>query len=185
MRIISGKFGSRQLAGSPPPGLRPTSDKLRETIFNILGPRVEASIFLDACAGMGGIGIEAISRGAQFVHFVESSRKACDIIRKNLSTLGVQSAYQLHPVELRRALHQFERDGIAFDIAFLDPPYDREDLYTMALEIFGAGSLLRESGILMMEHSKRHELNSAAGVLRRYRLLNQGDSCLSFYRKDA
>jgi len=165
--------------------MRPTSDKLRETIFNILGPRVEDSIFLDACAGMGGIGIEAISRGAQFVHFVESSRKACDIIRKNLSTLGVQSGYQLHPVELRRALHQFEKDGIAFDIAFLDPPYDREDLYTMALEIFGAGTLLRESGILMMEHSKRHNLEPAAGVLSRYRLLNQGDSCLSFYRKDA
>ena len=185
MRIISGKFGSRQLAGTPPSGLRPTSDKLRETIFNILGPRIEDAIFLDACAGMGGIGIEAISRGAQFVHFVESSRKACEIIRKNLSTLGVQSSFRLHSVELRRALQQFENDGIAFDVAFLDPPYDREDLYTMALEFFGAGSLLKETGILMMEHSKRHDLNPAAGVLQRYRLLNQGDSCLSFYRKDA
>ena len=115
MRIISGKFGSRQLTGTPPPGLRPTSDKLRETIFNILGPRIEDAIFLDACAGMGGIGIEAISRGAQFVHFVDSSRKACEIIRKNLSTLAVQSGFQIHPVELRRALQQFEKDGTAIE----------------------------------------------------------------------
>ena len=185
MRIISGKFRSRQLKGTPPPGLRPTSDKLRETLFNILGPVVEDAVVLDACAGMGGVGIEAISRGARDVHFVDASRKACDIIRKHLSTLGVQSGHRIHPSELRPALQHFQRDGIAFDIAFLDPPYDREDLYTMALEFFGAGSLLKEDGILVMEHSKRHELGPEAGILRRYRLLNQGDSCLSFYRKDA
>jgi len=185
MRIISGKFGSRQLKGTPPPGLRPTSDKLRETLFNILGSGVEDTIVLDACAGMGGVGIEAISRGAKFVHFVDSSRKACEIIRKNLSTLGVPSGYKIHPLELQRAFQNFQRERIVFDIAFLDPPYDREDLYTMALEFFGAGSLLAESGILVMEHSKRRDLGQDAGVLRRYRLLNQGDSCLSFYRKDA
>jgi 16S rRNA (guanine(966)-N(2))-methyltransferase RsmD len=185
MRIISGQFGSRQLKGTPPPGLRPTSDKLRETLFNIFGPAIEGAVFFDACAGMGGVGIEAISRGAQFVHFVDSSRKACEIIRKYLSTLGVQSGYRVHTVELRQALQHFQRDNIAFDIAFLDPPYDREDLYTMALEFFGAGSLLKESGILVMEHSKRYDLSPAGGVLSRYRLLNQGDSCLSFYRKDA
>jgi 16S rRNA (guanine966-N2)-methyltransferase len=185
MRIISGKFGSRPLKGTPPPGLRPTSDKLRGTLFNILGLGVEGAIFLDACAGMGGVGIEAISRGVQFVHFVDSSRKACEIIRKHLSTLGVQSGHRIHPLELQRALRNFQRERIVFDIAFLDPPYEREDLYTMALEFFGAGSLLTDSGILVMEHSKRHDFNPDAGVLRRYRLLTQGDSCLSFYRKDA
>jgi 16S rRNA (guanine(966)-N(2))-methyltransferase RsmD len=185
MRIISGQFGSRQLKGTPPPGLRPTSDKLRETLFNILGSGIEDAIFLDACAGMGGIGIEAISRGAQFVHFVDASRKACEIIRKNLATLGVHSGYRIHSLELQRALQNFQRERILLDIAFLDPPYDREDLYTMALEFFGAGSLLKESGILVMEHSKRHDLNPDAGVLRRYRLLTQGDSSLSFYRKNA
>ena len=85
MRIIAGKFKSRRLKGTPPAGIRPTSDKLRETIFNILGPRVEGATFLDGCAGMGAIGIEAISRGAGTVYFVEQSRKACRIIRENLT----------------------------------------------------------------------------------------------------
>jgi 16S rRNA (guanine(966)-N(2))-methyltransferase RsmD len=185
MRIIAGQFGSRQLKGTPPPGLRPTSDKLRETLFNILGPTIDGCDFLDACAGMGGVGIEAISRGARFVHFVDSSRKATAIIRENLATLKVSTGYRIHETELRKAIRDFERDGAAFDIVFLDPPYDREDLYTMALEFFGTRPLLKEEGILVMEHSKRQEPPDSAGFLQRYRILTQGDSCLSFYRKDA
>jgi 16S rRNA (guanine(966)-N(2))-methyltransferase RsmD len=184
MRIISGKFKSRQLKGTPPAGLRPTSDKLRETLFNILGPSVDGSYFLDACAGMGGVGIEAISRGAESVCFVDSSRKATAIIRENLAVLKIGGGFRILEMELHRALHVFEREGTAFDIAFLDPPYDREDLYTMALESFGVRPLLKDEGILVMEHSKRQEPPEIAGFLRRYRLLTQGDSCLSFYRKD-
>jgi len=185
MRIISGKFKSRQLKGTPPAGLRPTSDKLRETLFNILGPSVDGSHFLDACAGMGGVGIEAISRGAESVCFVDASRKAVAIIRDNLSSLKIDSGFRILETELHKAFVVFERESAAFDIVFLDPPYDREDLYTMALETFGVRPLLKEEGILVMEHSKREELPETAGFLRRYRLLTQGDSCLSFYRKDA
>jgi len=185
MRIISGQFRSRRLKGTPPAGLRPTSDKLRETLFNILGPSVDGSGFLDACAGMGGVGIEAISRGAHFVHFVDSSRKACTMIRENIASLGVREGFRLLEMDFQKACRGFERDGAAFDIVFLDPPYDREDLYTMALEAFGTRPLLEEEGILVMEHSKRYEPPEEAGFLRRYRILTQGDSCLSFYRKDA
>ena len=173
------------MKGTPPNGLRPTSDKLRETLFNILGPNVEGVEFLDACAGMGGVGIEAISRGARSVYFVDSSRKACAMIRENLSSLDVQDGFRVLEMEVHKAFSIFERDTVAFDIAFLDPPYDREDLYTMALEAFGSRPLLNPEGILVMEHSKRHDLPDTAGFLLRYRTLTQGDSCLSFYRKDA
>src|SRR5437773_5041883 len=128
MRIIAGQFRSRQLKGTPPAGLRPTSDKLRETLFNILGPIIESAVFLDACAGMGGVGIEAISRGARFVHFVDSSRKACAMIRENLTMLDVRDGFRVLETEVRKALQLFERGGTSFDTAFLDPPYDREDL---------------------------------------------------------
>jgi len=185
MRIISGQFKSRQLKGTPPAGLRPTSDKLRETLFNILGPIVEGSDFLDACAGMGGIGIEAISRGADSVYFVDASRNATSIIRENLAMLKLAHGFRILEMDLRKALQWIERENKAFDIVFLDPPYDREDLYTIALEAFGTRPLLKEEGILVMEHSKRFEPPTAGGNLQRYRLLTQGDSCLSFYGKHA
>src|SRR5262245_57025474 len=124
MRVISGKFRSRHLKGTPPPGIRPTSDKLKETMFNILGARVQGARFLDGCAGLGGIGIEAISRGAAFVCFVEQSRKACQIIRENLRVLEVEDGFRILEMDFAKALHHFEG---ALDIAFVDPPYERED----------------------------------------------------------
>jgi len=185
LRIISGTFKSRQLKGTPPSGIRPTSDKLRETLFNVLGDRVSGSQFLDAFAGMGAVGIEAISRGAREVAFVDSSRKATAIIRQNLTSLGIRSGFRLLETEFSKACKIFEREGVTFDIAFLDPPYDREDLYTSALEIMGNMSLLGDDGILVMEHSKRDEFAGASGILDKYRTLTQGDSSLSFYRKRA
>src|SRR5262250_2242080 len=130
MRVISGKFKSRHLKATPPAGIRPTSDKLKETVFNILGPRVEGATFIDGCAGMGGIGIEAISRGAEFVYFVEQSRKACQIIRENLKSLDVTSGFKILEMDLAKAL------DVHVDIAFVDPPYDRDDLYEAALSRF-------------------------------------------------
>ena len=178
MRIISGKFKSRRLKGTPPSGIRPTSDKLKETIFNILGPRVEGAVFLDACAGMGAIGIEAISRGASFVYFVESSRKACDIIRENLRLLDVTEGAEILQHDLVKALDHVNR---SIDIAFADPPYEREDLYEACLNRFGNGEILSAEGLLILEHSKRREMPEAAGRLRKIRSLVQGDAALAFY----
>src|SRR5688500_8789260 len=104
MRIISGKFKSRRLKSTPPAGIRPTSDKLRETVFNILGVKARGSAFLDACAGMGGIGIEALSRGAAPVYFVDQSRKACRIIRENLKSLEIEEGFQILEMDLMKAL---------------------------------------------------------------------------------
>src|SRR6266850_8075360 len=155
MRVISGTFKSRQLKGTPPSGIRPTSDKLKETIFNILGPRVDGATVLDGCAGMGGIGIEAISRGAAFVSFVEQSRKACQIIRENLKSLNVEGGFKVLEMDLIKGLNALERPC---DIAFIDPPYEREDLYEACLNRFGSAPLLASGSLLIIEHSKRKEL---------------------------
>src|SRR5689334_19814407 len=143
MRIISGKFKSRQLKGTPPAGIRPTSDRLRETLFNILAPRIDGATFLDGCAGVGAIGIEAISRGAALVYFVDQSRKACQAIRQNLGSLEIKDGFKLMEMDLIRA---FRAIDTTFDIAFIDPPYDHEQLYDEVLQWFGASQRLRPDG---------------------------------------
>src|SRR5262245_6009078 len=104
MRIISGRFKSRRLRAIPPAGIRPTSDKLRETVFNVLGVRASGSTFLDGCAGMGGIGIEALSRGASMVYFVDHAHKACRIIRENIQSLEVEEGYRILEMDILKAL---------------------------------------------------------------------------------
>ncbi len=179
MRIISGKFKSRRLKGTPPPGIRPTSDKLRETIFNILGDTIEGATFLDGCAGTGGMGIEAISRGAAEVYFIDQSRKACRIIRENLESLEIEEGFKILEMDLPKALGTVQ---VQFNIAFIDPPYEREDLYLASLERFGTRSLLAPDGLLIIEHSKRTELPETSGSLHKIRSLVQGDAALAFYR---
>jgi 16S rRNA (guanine966-N2)-methyltransferase len=171
MRIIAGKFRSRHLRGTPPAGLRPTSDKLRETVFNILGQRVQDSTFLDGCAGMGAVGIEAISRGAAFVYFVEQSRKACQMIRENLNSLEIKEGFKILEMDLKKGLAAIE---VPVNIGFIDPPYERDDLYETALNHF-------RGDLLILEHSKRKTLPETASGLRQIRSLVQGDAALAFY----
>jgi 16S rRNA (guanine(966)-N(2))-methyltransferase RsmD len=182
MRIISGQFRGRVLRGTPPAGIRPTSDKLKETIFNILGSSVEGSTFLDGCAGLGGIGIEAISRGASHVVFAEQSRKACRIVRENLQSLDIAEGYKILEMELAKALGVCAGEGLKFDIAFIDPPWDRDDIYENALEKFSKAGLLAADGLLIVEYSKRKQMPEATGSLRQTRTLVQGDSALAFYK---
>ena len=178
MRIISGKYKSRRLKATPPTGIRPTSDKLRETLFNILSVRVDDAAFLDGCAGVGAVGIEAISRGASIVHFVDQSRKACQMIRENLKTLEIEEGFKVMEMDLVRALSTL---NAAFDIAFIDPPYDREDLYEAVLERFGSSAWLTPGSILVLEHSKRKVLPDSSGNVQKIRSLVQGDAALAFY----
>ena len=184
MRVISGKFKGRRLKPTPPSGIRPTSDKLKETVFNILGVRSQNAIFLDACAGMGGMGIEAISRGASMVYFVDQSRKACAIIRDNLQSLPIEEGYKIMEMDLTKALGVFEREGIQFDVAFVDPPYDRDDLHETTLDHFAGAPLLAAEGVLIIEHSKRKDLPEPRQTLRKFRSLVQGDAALAFYTCD-
>src|SRR5215831_14666629 len=136
MRIIAGQFRSRHLKATPPPGTRPTSDKLRETLFNILGESVRGCTFLDGCAGVGAIGIEAISRGAEMVVFIDQARKATRMIRENLSALQIATGFKIFEMDLAKGLDLCLREPIAIDIAFIDPPYEREHIYKDALQRF-------------------------------------------------
>lgn len=167
--------------------IRPTSDRLRETLFNVLAPRMDGARFLDLCAGSGAIGIEALSRDASFVTFVDRSRKMCGLVEANLDLCGVPE--ELTEVVLseasdylRRRLHA--RDGTtSWDIAYFDPPYAFD--YAPVLEVFGAHAdeLLSSSGILIVEHHHKNSLRDALGQIRRWRVLKQGDSALSFYER--
>ncbi len=182
MRVISGQFKGRRLNTTPPSGIRPTSDKLKETIFNILATRVAGATFLDGCAGLGGIGIEALSRGASQVVFAEQSRKACRIIRENLQSLDIKEGYKILEMDLAKALGLCASESIQFDIAFIDPPWDRDDIYESAFKKFSEAGLLAPEGLLIMEHSKRKEAPEKWGALCKTRSLIQGDGALAFYQ---
>lgn len=161
--------------------VRPTSDRLRETLFNVLAPRIEGARFLDLCAGSGAVGIEALSRGAAHVTFVDRSRKMCGLVEANLDLCGVpEDETEVVLAEasefLRRAAARTEPK---WDIAFFDPPYAMD--YMPVLAIFGTGTILDNEGLLVVEHHHKNELKDAVGEMRRWRILKQGDSALSFY----
>jgi 16S rRNA (guanine966-N2)-methyltransferase len=178
VRIIAGLYRGRNLKSPPSLQIRPTSDRLRETLFNILAPRIEGARFLDLCAGTGAVGIEALSRGAAHVTFVDRSRKAGKLIQSNLELCRVPSDQT--ELVVCEASDSLKRAGDQnWDIAFFDPPYDSD--YAPVLQAFGAGNLLTPDGLLAVEHRRKDEILDNAGSLQRYRLLKQGDSCLSFY----
>jgi 16S rRNA (guanine966-N2)-methyltransferase len=173
MRVIAGEFRSRRLKTIPGDATRPTSDRLRETIFDILQTRIEGAVFVDAYAGTGAVGIEALSRGARHVFFLEKNRAALDAIRENLALL---KAERRATVYAGSALLTLERCRAA-DIVFLDPPYDLEREYVAALEAIGANP----PALTIAQHSVRVKLADSYGTIERTRMLKQGDNALSFY----
>ena len=185
MRIIAGKYRGRRLKSPPSLQTRPTSDRLRETLFNILAPRIEGSRFLDLCAGTGAVGIESLSRGAEHVTFVDQSRKMCALIEANLEALGIEDneVAVISSDTMAFLTRQSKKSSAPVDIIFFDPPYasDYEEVLNL---IAGARSLLADNGIVIVEHYKKKELGEAFGELRRYRVVKQGDSILSFYERE-
>ena len=186
LRIISGKYRGRKLKSPTSLQTRPTSDRLRETLFNILATRIKGARFLDLCAGSGAVGIEALSRGAAHATFVDQSRRMCALIEANLVTLGVaEDESEVVCAEaaefLRRLAKKTPTKGEALDIIFFDPPYATD--YEVVLDHLGrqSNALLAAEAIVVVEHHKKKELNEEFGELHRYRSLKQGDSCLSFY----
>ena len=184
MRIIAGKYRGRRLTSPPSLETRPTSDRLRETLFNILAPRIKGVRFLDLCAGSGAVGIEALSRGAVHATFVDQSRRMCRLIEANLEMLGVdEDDAEVVSFEATEFLRRHaKKQGVPFDIIFLDPPYATD--YELVLNCLGkeASRLLTDGGVLVVEHHRKTDLPETCGGLKRYRQLNQGDSCLSFYK---
>jgi 16S rRNA (guanine966-N2)-methyltransferase len=182
MRIIAGKYRRRVLKSPPSLHTRPTSDRLRETLFNILAPRIdEETRFLDLCSGTGAVGIEALSRGAGHATFVDKSRKSCALIEENLDLLEIPEAET--EVVQSDAEEFLRKTAESFDIIYYDPPY-RDD-YRDVLYLFGDpdSKLLAPGGVLIAEHHGKNELPDLTGELRRWRILRQGDSVLSFYER--
>lgn len=167
--------------------IRPTSDRLRETLFNVLcsgNPEALAeSTWIDLYAGTGAVGIEALSRGAGMVSFVESSRAAADLIAANLKSLSIARGFQIVKVDAGKALRQLEAAGTIANFVFLDPPYLMQEEYTKTLAALATSKLLSERSLVIAEHEKRFDPGEAFGELRRYRTLVQGDAALSFYRR--
>ena len=182
MRVIAGKFRSRKLKGPGLLHLRPTSDRLRETLFNILGPSVEDSLFVDLYAGTGAIGIEAISRGARNVIFVESNAKAAKIVRENLATLDMFAGAELIEDDALKGLERLARRRALADFIFLDPPYENTDQHAAILEFLDASHLIAPAGIVIVEHSSKMEPIDRLHRLELARSVEQGDAILSFYR---
>ncbi|HZS49365.1 MAG TPA: 16S rRNA (guanine(966)-N(2))-methyltransferase RsmD [Bryobacterales bacterium] len=203
MRVIGGTFRSRHLKTVPRDSLRPTSDRLRETLFDVLGAEVEGKVFVDAYAGSGAVGIEALSRGAARAIFIESNRKAAAVLRQNLRELGLETRSRVIERPASRALANIEAD-----ILFVDPPYANIHEYQACLSLAGqsahggggadsfredasrqkaakasgTGHRARVPGLVIAEHSSRIDLAPVYGKLQRTRVLKQGDSSLSFYR---
>jgi 16S rRNA (guanine(966)-N(2))-methyltransferase RsmD len=187
MRIIAGKYRGRRLKSPPSLETRPTSDRLREALFNILAPQIKGARFLDLCAGSGAVGIEALSRGAAQATFVDQSQKMCALIGENLEELSVdRNVFEVvngEAVEFLR--RRAKKETRPFDIVFFDPPYAAD--YEVGLERLGDKTdvLLATDAIVVVEHFKKRELPEEFGALRRYRTLKQGDSVLSFYERRA
>ena len=186
MRVIAGKFRGRTLRLLHRLDLRPTSDRLRETLFDVLTggepERLAGTVWLDLFAGTGAVGIEALSRGANPVYFVESSRKASALIQANLKTLGIAEGFEVLAMEAAAALRRLESKNVACDLCFLDPPYRMRQSYAQTLELLSRSTLLHAESVVIAEHEKRFDPGSAFGPLARYRVLKQGDAALSFFK---
>jgi 16S rRNA (guanine966-N2)-methyltransferase len=187
MRVIAGKLRRRTLEAPAGMATRPTSDRLRETVFNVLAPRIEGAGFLDLYAGSGAVGIEAVSRGAQNVVMVERAAPALKILRGNLEKLGLRAEVRVEAVSVTAFLKKVrpESGGLVFDIVFLDPPYDAQDEYALALGLVGgdASRLLAKGAVVIAEHRRKQKLPDQYGVLVRTRVLEQGDAALTFYEQ--
>jgi len=183
VRIIAGKYRGRNLKSPPSLQVRPTSDRLRETLFNVIAPRIAGARFLDLCAGSGAVGIEALSRGANNVTFVDKSRKMCALVEANLDLCRVPEE-QTEVVQAEAAdylARSLKQKAAPWDIAFFDPPYATD--YLSVIELFGQnnGKVLAEDGMLIVEHHHKNSFPDAVGSIIRSRILKQGDSALSFF----
>jgi 16S rRNA (guanine(966)-N(2))-methyltransferase RsmD len=169
--------------------IRPTSDRLRETLFNVLTAgnpaALEGSVWIDLFAGTGAVGIEALSRGAKQVYFLDTAEAAAGLIRKNLDGLGVTDGFKVLQDDQPKAFWRMQREHVAADVAFLDPPYEMTSAYGETMRGLADSSLVWAMSIVIAEHDKKFDPGEEFAQLRRFRKLVQGDAALSFYRMAA
>ncbi|MCM3880705.1 MAG: 16S rRNA (guanine(966)-N(2))-methyltransferase RsmD [Vicinamibacterales bacterium] len=182
IRIIAGSLKGRRLDTPTWEGLRPTSDKLRETLFNVIARRVPDARVLDGFAGTGAIGIEALSRGAAHVTFIDHDPRSLKLVQQNLQRCGVSDRYVIIQTRLGGTPPlPLSQPAGSIDLAVLDPPYDEPDLLAAIATI---EPLLAPGGLLVLEHGRKREAPALVGELHRYRVVNSGDSSLSFYESE-
>lgn len=185
MRVIAGTYRSRLLVSPRGTATRPTSDRLRETLFNVLAAKIDGSNFADLYAGTGAVGIEAISRGAAHVWFAENSAPALAAIQTNLAALKITRAFTIEDRGTGALLQRIAKTGKPLDVVYLDPPYEADAEYEGTLSFFGSvrgRQLLAEGAVMIAEHASKTKLPERFGGLEQYRCLKQGDASLSFYR---
>ncbi len=180
MRIIAGQYKGRRLKTLDGLQVRPTSDRLRETVFNVVAPRIAEARLLDLCAGSGAIGIEALSRGAAHVVFIEQNRHTHQLISDNLKHCGIVDGVRVINRDALTALKYLNEHGEQFDLIYFDPPYDAE-LYSLVLWLLAKSKLLAADGWLLVEHRRSMPLAENYETLQRFRELPQGETQLSFY----
>jgi 16S rRNA (guanine(966)-N(2))-methyltransferase RsmD len=180
MRVIAGEYRGRRLDRIEGTDIRPTSDKVKESLFNILGNSVLESRFLDLFGGTGGIGIEALSRGAKNVVFIDSSAKSIKVLKGNLEKLNIKDNVEVFNTDYSTAISKLNKYGKEFDIIFIDPPY-RVGAAQDALREIDKHPILAGSGVVIVEHDTRDELPDSVGRLCMYRSKQYGNTTLSFY----
>ena len=186
MRVIAGKYRGRPVRSLGGKDIRPTSDRLRETLFNVLTAgnpaALEGTVWLDLFAGTGAVVIEALSRGAKQAYFVETSPPAAKLIEQNLQSLGIAEGYKILRDDLSGILWRLQREHVAADVVFLDPPYRLQRAYEETLTVLADSSLVWAMTLVIAEHEKKFDPGGEFGSLRRIRKLVQGNNALSFYR---
>jgi len=182
MRVIAGKFRSQVLVSPKGWRTRPTSDRLRETLFNVLAPRIEGAIFADLFAGTGAVGIEALSRGAKQVYFAENAKPALAALRANLKKMSIGEEAFVETGNAIALLRHLVKQRTRLDIVFLDPPYEDEVAYKTTLQFLADQLLLIEGAVVIAEHGRRNPLPATIGCLEAYRKLEQSESVLTFFR---
>jgi 16S rRNA (guanine966-N2)-methyltransferase len=185
MRVIAGKYRSRPLRSLRGIEIRPTSDRLRETLFDVLcagnPDALVGTAWLDLYAGTGAVGIEALSRGAARVYFAESAKAAAQLIAANLKSLGIAAGFEIGRTETTKAVRQWAAAGVVADFVFLDPPYRLREEYGKTLTALSELKFMRPASVVIAEHETRFDPGAMFGALQRYRTLEQGDASLSFY----
>lgn len=181
MRVVAGVFKGRPLKAVPGKSTRPTTDKVKEAIFNMIGPYFEGGLCLDLYAGSGGLGIEAISRGAEKVIFVDHDKIAIQTIYDNLKAVAVEEQCEVYRNDANRALKAITKRELTFDYIFLDPPYARQKLSDM-LSIIAEQKLLKEDGMIVCEHDSKFSLPEQIDNLRRVKVEAYGIITVSLYR---
>ena len=184
MRVIAGKYKGRQLTSPKGTDVRPTSDRVKESAFSIIQDRAIAANFLDLCAGTGNIGIEALSRGAKQVTFLDDNLSCIRLIEQNLQEIGLdQSEPEVHlkRIDVLHGIKHLQKNSASFELIYFDPPYD-SNLYNECISHISDTCILETSGILLVEHRRQTELPMLSGKLICYRRKQYGDTCLSFYR---